>query len=145
MANQHFKMIKFIKLLFYHVYLYFYKVDNGNKNLAKFTTWLIFTLIFGIIIYFGYTSFKLTLDESPDYTNSYEIYIIIYLIIGLFVGKVVFYEGFEKLDSFKNYNTKYYIYFFILFIIAFTLAFYSISLNQKRILNNKEVSISIVT
>ncbi|WP_164463233.1 hypothetical protein [Chryseobacterium sp. G0201] len=132
-------MIRFIKLLFYHIYLYFYKVDDGNKALAKFTTWLIFTLIFGIIVYFGYTSFRLTLDKSPDYTKSNEIYIIIYVIIGLYVGKVVFFEGFEKLDTFKNYNIKYYIYFFIICIIAFALAFYSISVNQKRILNSKKV------
>lgn len=132
-------MIKFIRLLFYHIYLYYLKVDDGNKALAKFTTWLIFTLIFGIIVYFGYTSFHLTVDESPDSTNSGNIYIIIFIIIGLLVGKIIFFEGFERLDSFRDYNVKYYLYFFMLCILAFALAFYSISVNQKRILENKKV------
>ncbi len=47
-------MIKFIKLLFYHIYWYYYKVDKESRISAKVATWLVFTLLFGIILYFGF-------------------------------------------------------------------------------------------
>ncbi len=137
MAKQYFNMIRFIRLLFYHIYLYFYKVDDGNKALAKFTTWLIFTLLFGVIIYSLSVFIRLYHDNDVVHTF-YMYYILIFTIIGFFVGRNIYIIGFESLDSFRDYSIKYYFYFFLIVGFTFILAFYSMNVNQKRIFENKK-------
>jgi hypothetical protein len=132
-------MNKFLKLLFYHIYLHFYKVDDGNKSLAKFTTWLIFTLLFGIIIYSIYVFIRVSYDESTAIHTSYIYYILIFIIIGIFVGRNIYVIGFKSLDSFRDYNIKYYFYFFLIVAFAFAVAFYSMNVNQKRIFEKKKI------
>lgn len=136
---QEMNFTKFLNMLFYHIYLYFMKADSGNKPLAKFTTWMIFTLIFGIIVYFGYKTVRLSVDVSADVGESKGIYILMYVVIGILVGITVFYKGFDSFDSFRDYNVKYYFYFFILCILAFAVAFNAVSINQKRILENEKM------
>ncbi|AYZ10807.1 hypothetical protein EGY05_02100 [Chryseobacterium arthrosphaerae] len=131
-------MIRFIRLLFYHIYLYFYKVDDGNKALAKFTTWLIFTLLFGVIIYSMYVFIRLHSDNAVVHTF-YIYYILVFIIIGFFVGRNIYIIGFESLDSFRNYNIKYYFYFFLIVGFTFAVAFYSTNVNQKRIFEKKKI------
>lgn len=138
MVKLYFNMIRFIRLLFYHIYLYFYKVDDGNKALAKFTTWLIFTLLFGIIIYSIYVFVRLYNGNAAIHTF-YMYYILIFIIIGFFVGRNIYIIGFESFDSFRDYSIKYYFYFFLIVGFTFAAAFYSMNVNQKRIFEKKKI------
>lgn len=139
MTNLYFKMVRFIKLLFYHIYIYYYKADKGNRALAKFTTFLIFTLIFGIIFYFGYVILRVSFSNSLIVHTPYIVYIILFIIVGGFVIKYVYSQELENFDSFKDYDTKYYLYFFIIVGLALFLAFYSGSVNRKRIFKQREI------
>jgi uncharacterized membrane protein AbrB (regulator of aidB expression) len=125
-------MIRFIKLLFYHIYWYYYKVDKESRTSAKVATWLVFTLLFGIILYFGFEFIYLSFDETIIFDTPYWQYIFLYLIVGLFVGIYIYNEDFKKFDSFRNYHIKYYLYFFIIAGFALFLAFYSGNINRKR-------------
>lgn len=136
---QKMSIIKFFRLLFYHIYLHFMKVDDGNKALAKFTTWLIFTIVFGIIIYFSYTTFRLIISENANNQDSSVFYIMIYIVVGFFVGKIVFFKGFDNFDLFRDYHVRYYFYFFLIVGFALTLAFYSMHINQERISKQREI------
>lgn len=139
MVNPYFKMIRFIRLLFYHIYWYYYKVDKESRTSAKVATWLVFTLLFGIILYFGFELIYLSFDETIIFDTPYWQYIFLYLIVGLFVGIYIYNEDFKKFDSFRNYHIKYYLYFFIIAGFALFLAFYSGKINRKRIFKQREI------
>jgi len=132
-------MIRFIRLLFYHIYWYYYKVDKESRTSAKVATWLVFTLLFGIILYFGFELIYLSFDETIIFDTPYWQYIFLYLIVGLFVGIYIYNEDFKKFDSFRNYHIKYYLYFFIIAGFALFLAFYSGKINRKRIFKQREI------
>lgn len=132
-------MIKFIRLLFYHIYWYYYKVDKESKISAKVATWLVFTLLFGIILYFGFELIYILFDETIIFDTPYWQYIFLYFIVGLFVGIYVYNDDFKKFDSFRDYHIKYYLYFFIIAGLALFLAFYSGSINRKRIFKQREI------
>lgn len=137
-VNPHFKMIKFIRLLFYHIYWYYYKVDKESRISAKVTTWLVFTLLFGIILYFGFNLISISFDKSIIFHNPYWQYVLLYFIVGFFVGIYVYNETFKKFDSFSDYHVKYYLYFFIIAGFALFVAFYSGSINRERIFKQRE-------
>ena len=130
-------MIRFIRLLFYHIYIYYYKADNGNKSLAKFSTFLVFTVIISIIIYFGYSLSRSSLDDTFISRSNYFIYISIISIVSIFVGINIYSKKFENSFSFKDYDTKYYFYFFIIAGFSLALAFYAGNINRKRIFDNR--------
>ncbi|WPO81611.1 hypothetical protein SD427_12640 [Chryseobacterium sp. JJR-5R] len=132
-------MIRFIKLLFYHIYLHFYKVDNGNNALAKFTTFLIFTLIFGMIMYFGYVFLCISYSDSIIVHTPYIFYLFLFIIIGGFVGRYVYSKEFENFDSFKDYHKKYYVYFFMIVLFTLSLVIYTGNMSRKRIFKQREM------
>ncbi|WP_144284005.1 hypothetical protein [Chryseobacterium echinoideorum] len=138
MENPHFKMIRFIRLLFYHIYWYYYKVDKESRISAKVATWLVFTLLFGIIFYFGSKLIYVSLDNTIIFDTPYWQYIFLYFIVGFLVGIYVYNEDFKKFDSFRDYHIKYYLYFFIIAGFAVFVAFYSGSINRERIFKQKE-------
>lgn len=137
MVNPYFKMIRFIRLLFYHIYIYYYK--NEGKSIAKFTTFLIFTLLFGIILYSGYVLLRVSYSNNIIIHTPYIFYILFFAIIGCCVGSYLYIEDFENLDSFRDYHVKYYLYFFLIAILSIALAFYSASINRERIFKQREM------
>ncbi|RXM41151.1 hypothetical protein BOQ62_02190 [Chryseobacterium sp. CH21] len=137
MVNPYFKMIRFIRLLFYHIYIYYYKKEG--KSIAKFTTFLIFTLLFGIILYSGYVLLRVSYSNNIIIHTPYIFYILFFTIIGCCVGSYLYIEDFENLDSFRDYHVKYYLYFFLIAILSIALAFYSASINRERIFKQREM------
>lgn len=139
MVNPYFKMIRFIKLLFYHIYWYYYKVDKESRISAKVATWLVFTLLFGIILYFAFELIYISFDKTIIFDTPYWQYVFLYFIVGFFVGIYIYNEDFKKFDSFRDYHIKYYLYFFIIAGFALSLAFYSGSINRERIFKQREI------
>lgn len=139
MVNPYFKMIRFIKLLFYHIYWYYYKVDKESRISAKLATWLVFTLLFGIILYFAFELIYISFDKTIIFDTPYWQYAFLYFIVGFFVGIYIYNEDFKKFDSFRDYHIKYYLYFFIIAGFALSLAFYSGSINRERIFKQREM------
>ncbi|WP_374462911.1 hypothetical protein [Chryseobacterium sp.] len=132
-------MIRFIKLLFYHIYWYYYKVDKESRISAKVATWLVFTLLFGIILYFAFELIYISFDKTIIFDTPYWQYVFLYFIVGFFVGIYIYNEDFKKFDSFRDYHIKYYLYFFIIAGFALSLAFYSGSINRERIFKQREI------
>lgn len=126
-------MIKFIRLLFYHIYFYFYKTDNENNSLAKFTTFLTFLLIFSLFISSFCDVIFQNYDESYT-TLPGNIYIFIYIFIGL---PLAFFLYTEKFHEFREYDKKYYYYFFIIMIITLCLVIYSGKISRERIFKQR--------
>jgi len=139
MVNPYFKMIRFIKLLFYHIYWYYYKVDKESRISAKVATWLVFTLLFGIILYFAFELIYISFDKTIIFDTPYWQYVFLYFIVGFFVGIYIYNEDFKKFDSFRDFHIKYYLYFFIIAGFALFLAFYSGSINRERIFKQREI------
>ena len=139
MVNPYFKMIRFIKLLFYHIYWYYYKVDKESRISAKVATWLVFTLLFGIILYFAFELIYISFDKTIIFDTPYWQYVFLYFIVGFFVGIYIYNEDFKKFDSFRDYHIKYYLYFFIIAGFALSLAFYSGTINRARIFKQREM------
>ena len=133
-ANPQFKMIRFIRLLFYHIYYYYRK---EGISIAKFTTFLVFTLLLGIILYSGYVFLRVSYSDIIVHTP-YIYYILFFIIIGGLVGLFVYNIDFENFDSFRDYHVKYYLYFFLIAGLAIALAFYSASINRERIFKQGE-------
>ena len=130
-------MIRFIRLLFYHIYIYYYRKEG--KSIAKSTTFLIFTLLFGIILYSGYVFLRVSYSDNIIIHTPYIYYIFFFIIIGSFVGRYLYSEDFENLDSFRDYHVKYYFYFFLIAALSIALAFYSASINRERIFKQREI------
>lgn len=137
MVNPYFKMIRFIRLLFYHIYIYYYRKEG--KSIAKFTTFLIFTLLFGIILYSGYVFLRVSYSNNIIIHTPYIYYIFFFIIIGSFVGRYLYSEDFENLDSFRDYHVKYYLYFFLIAALSIAFAFYSATINRERIFKQREI------
>ena len=138
MVNPHFKMIRFIRLLFYHIYIYYYKKDNGNKALANFTTLLIFTLIFSFFI----SSFYELIFKyyNNNYTSlSKTSYIVVFIIIGCITAYCLYKKGFQDFNEYNDYNKKYYLYFFTIIIIILCLIIYTGKISRERILKQREI------
>lgn len=87
-------MIRFIRLVIYHIYFYYLKEDFGNKRLAKFTVFLIFNLIIGFNIQniFNLIIFKLN-ENYVD--NTATSYISIAIIVGIPLGIYLYKESFK--------------------------------------------------
>jgi len=129
--------MRFIRLLFYHIYIYYDRKEG--KSIAKFTTFLVFTLLFGIILYSGYVFLRVSYNNTIIVHTPYIFYIFFFIIIGGLVGIYVYNEDFKKFDSFRDYHIKYYLYFFLITGLAIALAFYSASINRERIFKQREI------
>jgi len=138
MANPHFKMIRFIRLLFYHIYIYYYKVDKGNKVLAKFTTFLIFLLVFSIFIGSFY---DLIIQKYDKYYTSIseKSYIYVCVISGLIIAYYLYKESFKDFYEYYDYNRKYYYYFFLIVLITLSLVIYTGNISREKIFKQREM------
>ena len=131
-------MIKFIRLLFYHIYIYYYKADNENRPLAKFTTFLIFTVIFVFFIVNLYNLVYQYYDNNYT-TLSGNFYILISVATGLIIGFYLYKDGFHDFNKHHDYHKKYYYYFFILVILVLSLVIYAGKTSRARIFKQKEL------
>lgn len=135
---QKMNIIKFLRLLFYHIYVYYDKTEKENKTITKFSTFLVFTVIFSLLAFGIYNLGYQNIDEK--YTGlTGKSYIVMWLTIGTIVAYYLYKEDFNDLDTFRGYNKKYYFYFFLITIFAFFLAIFSAQINRKRILIQTEV------
>ncbi len=134
--------INFFRLLIYHIYIYYMKVDDHNKPLAKFTTMLIFTLIGGFLVVSTYD--LIFQFREAAYTNMEDKYYrMLFVIIASFISIYLYKEGFTDLDKSTHYHRKYYIYFILLVLITAALTIWSGSVSRERIFENEKYGKSI--
>ncbi|RQO41566.1 hypothetical protein DBR39_02745 [Chryseobacterium sp. KBW03] len=129
-------MIKFIRLLFYHIYIYYYKADNRNKALAKFTTFLIFTIIFVFLIV-NLSNLVYQYYDNNYTTLSGNSYILVSITIGLIIGYYLYKDGFHDFNKYNDYDKKYYYYFFIIMTLILCLVIYTGKTSRERIFKQK--------
>lgn len=130
-------IIKFIRLLFYHIYLYYYKVDEESKTSAKIATWLVLTVVFIILVDGGFNLGYQLFDNNYIGING-KSYIIMCFVIGIITAYYMYKEDFDDLDMFINYHPKYYFYFFSIVLLFLFVEIYSIQINRGRIDKQEE-------
>ncbi|WP_027382422.1 hypothetical protein [Epilithonimonas caeni] len=131
-------MIKFIRLLFYHIYIYYDKTEGSGKIVTKLSTALVFTVVFILLIDSVFNLGYQIIDK--DFTGvSGKAYIFMCITIGIIVGLYIYKEDFQNLNTFKNYHTKYYLYFFLIVLFLLALEIYSIQINRERIFKQREM------
>lgn len=130
-------IIKFIRLLFYHIYLYYYKVDKESKTSAKIATWLVLTVVFIILVDGGFNLGYQLFDNNYIGING-KSYIIMCFVIGIITAYYMYKEDFDDLDMFINYHPKYYFYFFSIVLLFLFVEIYSIQINRGRIDKQEE-------
>ena len=138
MTKQHFKMIRFIRLLFYHIYICYDKSEKGGKALTKFSTFAVFLVVLSLLVYGSYSLIYQCIDKNYIGTSKI-LYVFGWIVIGIIIAYYLYKEGFHDLDKFKDYHVKYYFYFFLIAGFAFALAFYSASINRERISKQREI------
>lgn len=140
---QEMNIIKFSRFLFFHVYLYFYKVDNESNVSAKVATWLVFTLLCSIFIFNSYNIINQFTDKSFS-SISLRGYVVIYCIVGPIMAVYTYFENFSDFNTFSDYHTKYYIYFIAVVLFTISLLYYSSynsrgRISQERVKNERIV------
>ncbi|MDF2932890.1 MAG: hypothetical protein K0R36_2221 [Chryseobacterium sp.] len=123
-------MIKFSRLLFFHIFIYFRKKEG--KSIAKFSTFAVFTVMLSCLIINIYNFLYQRYDIN--YTSlSGEPYILACLVIGVFLAYYLNKKSFKDFDEYYDYSRKYYIYFFILLTSALFLVIYTGKISRKRL------------
>ncbi|MDR6160278.1 hypothetical protein QF023_003794 [Chryseobacterium sp. SLBN-27] len=123
-------MTRFIRLLFFHIFIYFKKKEG--KSIAKFSTFAVFTVTFSLLIINVYNFFHQRYDIH--YTSlSEESYILACLAIGIFLAYYLNKESFKDFDEYYDYSRAYYIYFFILLASTLFLVIYTGKISRKRL------------
>lgn len=131
-------MIRFIRLLFYHIYIYYYKVNDGNKALSKFYTFGVFTVVFSFFVIGCNDIVYQNIDMNYN-SLSANLYISIWVGIGIIIAYYLYREGFHDFNRFKDYHKKYYLYFFIIVISILCLVVYTGKTSRKRIFEQREI------
>ena len=136
-------IIQFFRLIIFHIYIHYMKVDDHNKPLAKFTTMLIFTLISGFLVI---STCDLILQfRDNEYTNiSDGYYWLIFVIIGILMSFYLYKEGFKDLDRYNDYHKKYYIYFLLIVVGTIALTIWAGSISRERIFENRKVEKALI-
>ena len=117
----------------FHVYLYFLRDYDNKRGLAKSMTWIVFTVIFGLLLFHSYTFFVIIFCEDEFVQIPYYLYLLNFVFVGYFVYRIINGRLFERLDTYKNYHIKYYIYFFILAAFSLWFSFYTAFNNADRV------------
>lgn len=131
-------MIKFVRLLFYHIYIYYYKADNRNRALAKFTTFLIFTII-SVFLIVNLSNLVYQYYDNNYTTLSGNSYILVSITIGLIIGYYLYKDGFHDFNEYSDYDKKYYYYFFIIVLVTLFLFIYTGKTSRERIFKQREL------
>ena len=131
-------MIRFIRLLFYHIYTFYYRKEG--KLFSKFYTFGVFIIIIYILnttiydlIHQYYNSNYTTLSGKP--------YIVTWIIIGIIIAYYLYKEDFEGFNGYYGYNRKYYYYFFTIVLVTLGLFIYKANISRERIFKQKEMEI----
>jgi uncharacterized membrane protein SpoIIM required for sporulation len=136
MVNPYFKMIRFIRLLFYHIYIYYYRKEG--KSIAKFSTFAVFLVIIALLTISINDLFCQYYDIN--YTSlSGSLYILVWVVIGFFIAYYLYREGFQDFNEYHDFNRKYYYYFFIIVIATLCIVIYTGKINRKRIFKQREM------
>jgi hypothetical protein len=136
MAKHYFNMIRFIRLLFYHIYIYYDKTEKGGKFLTKFSTFAVFIVIFSLLLI---NIYNLILQYHDDnYTSlSGNTYVIICVILGIVMAYYLAKEEFNDFNKYTDYNKKYYLYFFIIVLLTLLLIIYTSNISRTRIFKQR--------
>lgn len=136
MASQHFNMIRFIRLLFYHIYIYYDKTEKGGKFLTKFSTFAVFIVIFSLLLI---NIYNLILQYNDDsYTSlSGNTYIFVCVILGIVIAYYLAKEEFSDFNKYTDYNKKYYLYFFMIVLLTLFLIIYTGNISRTRIFKQR--------
>jgi len=140
MVNPHFKMIKFIRLLFYHIYMYYDKSEKLGKTLTKFSTFCVFIVLCSFLII---TIYDLVCQYyNINYTSlSGKPYVIVCIVIGIIIAYYLYKENFEDFNEYYDYNEKYYYYyyFFSIVLVTLCLVIYTGKISRKRVFEQREI------
>lgn len=129
-------MIRFIRLLFYHIYIYYYKKEG--KSIAKFSTFAVFLVIIALLAISIHDLFCQYYDNN--YTSlSGELYILVWVVIGVFIAYYLYREGFRDFNEYYDFNRKYYYYFFIIVLATLCMVIYTGKMSRKRIFKQREI------
>jgi len=129
-------MIRFIRLLFYHIYTFYYRKEG--KLYSKYTTFGVFTVIFGVLITSIYNLVRQHYDINYT-TLSGKSYIVTYVIIGIIIAYYLYKEGFEDFNEYYDYNKNYYYYFLIIVLFTLGLFIYEANISRERIFKQREM------
>ncbi|AZA80843.1 hypothetical protein C1637_11465 [Chryseobacterium lactis] len=136
MENQHFKMIRFIRLLFYHIYTFYCRKEG--KSIAKFSTFAVFLVIIALLTISIHDLFCQYYDNN--YTSlSGGLYILVWVITGVFIAYYLYREGFRDFNEYYDINRKYYYYFLIIVLFTLCLVIYTGKVSRKRIFKQREI------
>ncbi|WP_238585083.1 hypothetical protein, partial [Chryseobacterium sp. Leaf201] len=102
-------MVRFLRLLFYHIYIYYDKSEKGGKAITKFSTFAVFLVIFFFMITSAYTLIRQLYDNNYTFLPG-KSYIFIFIIVGLILAYYLHKEGFNDFNEYSEYNKKYYSY-----------------------------------
>lgn len=131
-------MIRFIRLLFYHIYMYYDKSEKLGKSLTKFSTFCVFVVIFFFLFTSIYNLVYQLYDNSYT-TLSSKPYIAVCIIIAIMIACYLYKEDFGDFDSFRDYNKKYYYYFFLIVLLILCLVIYTGKISRERIFKQREI------
>lgn len=138
MGNLLFKMIRFIRLLFYHIFLYYEKNEKSGKIITKLSTILVFTVVFSLFTLGLFDFIYQKIDIN--YTGLKGVkYIYWWIFIFIILSFYLYYDNFNDIDGFKDYHVKYYFYFFIITVFSFFFAIYTAQISRKRIYKQRAI------
>lgn len=130
-------IIRFIRLLFYHIYVYFDRTEKQNVTITKYSTFLVLTVLFILLSYSIFNLAYQLLDENYIGISA-KSFVFICLIIGISIAYYTYKEDFNDFDKFKDYHPKYYFYFFTMVLAMICLLFYSSFVTRQRKEHRKE-------
>ncbi len=131
-------MIKFLRLLFYHIYIYYNKSEKGGKAITKFSTFSVFLVIFFFMIISVYTLICQIYDSSYTFLPG-KSYFFVFAIIAIIIAYYLYREGFYDLNEYCDYDKKYYYYFFIIVLVTLFLFIYTGKTSRERVFKQREL------
>jgi len=132
-------MIRFIRLLFYHIYMYYDKSEKLGKSLTKFSTFCVFVVIISVLTTTIYDLFCQYYDVNYT-TLSGKPYVIVCVVIGIIIAYYLYKEGFEDFNEYTDYHKKYYLYFFIIVLFTLGLFIYESNISRERIFKQRAMN-----
>ncbi|MGV2449780.1 hypothetical protein [Chryseobacterium sp.] len=129
-------MIRFIRLLFYHIYTFYYRKEG--KLYSKYTTFGVFFVLISVL---ATTIYDLVCQYYDiNYTTlSGKAYVIVCVVIGSIIASYLYKEGFKDFNENYDYNKKYYYYFFIIVLFTLGLFIYTGKISRERIFKQREI------
>ncbi len=137
-ANQYFSMIRFIRLLFYHIYIYYDKTEKGGKFLTKFSTFAVF-IVTSSLLFINICNLILQYHDVNYTSLSGNTYVVICVTLGFVIAYYLAKEEFNDFNKYTDYNKKYYLYFFLIVLLTIFLIIYTGNISRARIFKQRAV------